>query len=475
MSIDHAAARTPTGLRYRLCVMMFLQYFVQGSYLPVITEYLRSGLDFTPGQIGTFSAAIAVGPLVAPFFFGQLVDRHLATEKVLAVCHLCGGAIMLALYSIEAYVPIVVLGVLYSTLYVPSMMLTNSLSFHHLADREREFPLIRLWGTIGFVVPAWWVEMVFLRGLEGPQLDKARGIVLAFAGFGGLVMGLYCLTLPHTPPSKSDKKDLAPGKVLRLLRHRNFAVLVGVSLIVAIVHKHYFVWAAPFLRTVLDSVGIAAAIEGRIMSLGQIAEVVVFALLGLLLKRLGFKRVMVLGAFAYLLRCVLFAWAITIPGGEATFAAQSWAMSFTANGPAKLIFTLLVVGQMLHGLCFGCFLAAAYIYVDKVAPPDVRGSMQTFYGTFIVGAGLFLGGFVSGWLGGIFETAPGEGTIRSALGITTTTGLVEFTRMRAGQEVTVIADWPGIWLSGGAIALVALVLFAILFPRRQGDEPQQAA
>ncbi len=457
--------RTDASLRYRLYVMMFLQYFVQGSYLPVITEYVRSGLQFTPTQMGMFSAAIAVGPLVVPFFIGQLVDRHVATEKVLAFCHLAGGLIMLVLYWLTSYWPIVVLGAMYSTLYVPSMMLTNSLTFHHLKDREREFPLIRLWGTIGFIVPAWWTEMVFLRGLEGPQLDRARGIVLAFAGISGLVMGLYCFTLPHTPPSKSDKHDLAPGKVLALLRSRNVLVLVLISLLVAMAHKYFFVWNSPYLKNVLRQVGIESAIEGRLSSLGQVAEVLVLLVLGLMLKSWGFKRTMLLGILAYMLRCLLFAYAITIEGGQATFASDGWWFDVSANGPAQMIFALVIFGEALHGFCFACFFAAAYMYVDRVCPPDVRGSMQMFYGTFVFGAGMFLGGFLSGAFGELFETSPDAITMRDRVGINGTAGLVPFTRTVGETTQQLVADWPGIWLTGALISGIALIGFALLFQR----------
>jgi nucleoside transporter len=443
---------TATSLKVRLYVMMFLQYFVQGSYLPVITEYLRSGLDFTPAQIGYFSAAIAVGPLLAPFVIGQLVDRHFPTQHVLCVSHLLGGVVMLIIFGMSDYWPILILGAVYSTLYIPTMMLTNSLAFHHLKNREREFPLIRLWGTIGFVVPLWLVEIYFLSDLKGDALDYRRGIVLVFSGVSGLVMGLYSLTLPHTPPSKSDKKELAPGKVIRFLRHRNFLALVLVSLLVAVSHKYFFVWNSPFLKSILRLGDVEAAWEGRISSIGQIFEVVVMVFLGFSIKRYGFKWTMAAGAIAYLVRCLIFTGAVMIEG------------SFVVT------MTLVCLGQALHGFCFGCFLAAAYMYVDRVSPIDVRGSMQTFYGTFVVGLGLFFGGMIGGWFGGLFETGPGEATLRDQLGIVGKSGLLPFYRKVEGVETQFFADWPGIWLAGAAISAVALLAFLLFFPNDKHEE-----
>jgi len=379
--------QTESSLKKRLYLMMFLQYFVQGCYLPIITLYLIDALGFSALQIGVFGAALAVGPLLAPFVFGQIVDRHYATERVLSFCHFSGGVIMLALFLQQSYWPVVILGVLYSILYVPTMMLTNSLAFQHLKDSDREFPLIRLWGTIGFVVPAWIAEGIFLRNLEGEALNTGRGIVLAMAGVVGLLMAAYCLTLPHTPPVKSDKKDLAPGKVLKMLQYRHFLILVLVAFIISIAHKFYFQWNSPFLNNVLGMGDVKGAWEQRISSIGQVFEVLVMAVLGFGIKKYGFKTVMLVGLFSYLLRSLIFAYASTL----------------SAAFPLALALTCL--GQALHGLCFGCFLAAAYIYVDKVCPLDARGSMQTFFGTFVFGLGMFAGGFISGSIGDYFTSS----------------------------------------------------------------------
>ncbi len=463
---------TSRPLKMRLYVMMFLQYFVQGSFLPVISKYLQDYHGFGSNDLGTFGAAIAVGPLLAPFIVGQLVDRHMATEKVLAISHVLGGGVMLALYYQPqgATFPIILLGTIYSILYFPTLMLTNSLTFHHLADRDREFPLIRLWGTIGFVVPAWAVELYFLKGLDGAQLDQARGIILMFSAVSGLAMGIYSLFLPHTPPVKSDKKEFAPGKVIGLLTHRNFFLLVLVSLVVALAHKYYFVWHSPFVGAVLTLENIKGAYEQRVASIGQIFEVVVMAFLGWSLKKYGFKLTMTVGTIAYVLRCLIFAVAIGV------------------ELPPHVPMTLVCLGTALHGVCFGCFLAAAYIYVDHVAPIDVRGSMQTLYGTFVVGTGFFFGGLLSGWIGHAFSTLPEEPTVRQKMGIVSTVGMVEFEELKEQEvpaegdapaqvekvKVTKVRDWPGMWLAGGGIAFVAMVLFVLLFPKQIPEDEKLA-
>lgn len=416
---------TSFDVKARLCLMMFLQYFVQGCYLPVASIYVKDALGFSSAQIGAFGSALAVGPLFAPFILGQLVDRLFATERVLAVCHAGGGVLMLLLAAQSAFWPVVVLGTLYSIVYVPSLMLTNSLAFHHLKNRDREFPLIRLWGTIGFIVPAWFVEFYWLRGLTGDPLNQARGIVFVLAGLGGLVMAAFSLLLPHTPPRRDPQARFAPSQTIALLVRRHLLVLVLVTLVISMAHKFFFVWNGPFLTTVLRSSGIEGAWEQTISSLGQVSEVAVMVLLALSLARLGFKWTMVLGSLAYVARCLVFAAA-------------------TSSGvPPLAALTLAVAGQTLHGFCFGFFLAAAFMYVDRATPADLRGSAQNLFGTTIVGLGMVIGGLVAGYVGQSFTTGLGADAVR---------------------------NWPGIWLSGAALALVgSLLLAALMVPRNPDD------
>ena len=433
--------RTTGVVRARLSLMMFLQYFIQGSYLPVASLYIEDALNFDKFEVGLFGSALAVGPLFAPFIVGQLVDRHWATQRVLAVSHLLGGLTMLWLYTQTEITGFVILGIIYSILYVPTMMLTNSLAFHHLKQRDREFPLIRLFGTIGFVVPAWWVELYWLKGLEGSELSQARSIILLLAGGFGILMAAYCWTLPHTPPERKDDAKFAPGKVIGLLRIRCLAVLVIISFFVAVVHKFYFVWNSPFLNDVLRSGGITGAWEQRISSIGQLSEVLVMIFLGWLVAKHGFKRTLALGILAYTIRCIVFAVAITI---DVNFGLRMG---------------LVIFGQALHGVCFACFLAAAFMLVDRVAPKDIRGSMQNIYGTFVIGLGLFVGGISSGALGKWLTTPPNGATFRNSLGIVSKAG------MRLNEKKDLLSDWTLLWLSCALLSALCLVAFLLSFPK----------
>jgi len=408
----------------RLSTMMFLQYFVQGAYMPIASVYVMDTLGFTPRQTGWFGSALAVGPILAPFILGQLVDRRFATQHVIAFCHLSGAVLMLTLCTQTAFWPVIVLGTAYSVVYVPTMMLTNSLAFQHLRNSDVEFPRVRLFGTIGFVVPAFLVESWWLRGLEGEQLDQARVFAFALAGLMGLVMGLYSLALPSTPPAGKNKADYAPGIIIKMMRYRHFFVLVLISFLIAIVHKFFFVWNSPFLREILDSGGFAGAAEQRISSIGQLFEVLVMAVLGFSIIKFGFKFTLTIGAIAYTLRCLLFA------------CVFQWEMPFAGK------LALACTGQALHGVCFGCFLAAAYIYVDRVAPKDVRGSMQTMYGTLVIALGFFAGGIISGEVGEWFNTGTGDNVVR---------------------------NWPMIWLSSAALAAICVGGLLLCFPNQVPD------
>lgn len=420
---DLSRERSSSAMLSRLSVMMFLQYFVQGAYLPIASVYVERSLGFTAMQVGIFSSALAVGPILAPFIFGQLVDRLFATERVMAACHFAGGLLMLALATQTEVWPVILLGTAYSVLYVPTMMLTNSLAFQHLKKSDLEFPWVRLFGTLGYIVPAYLVEFWWLRGLDGTELDRARSFAFVLSGIVGLAMGIYSLTLPHTPPKQQKERPYAPGAVVAMLRQRDFLVLVVVSFFIAIAHQFVIVWYSPFMRAILDT-GDWGAYEQTISSVGQICELVVLAVLGLFIKRLGFKGTMLLGITAYLARCLLFA------------------LVFGLDPPFTGKLILGAAGQALHGFCFGCFMAVGYIYVDRIAMADIRGSMQTIYGTFVLALGFFVGGFVSGQIGKWFTTGSGAATVR---------------------------DWTSIWLSCAAICAGCLVLFVLLFPSRPAE------
>lgn len=419
-----SAAVTPPAVRRKLAGMMFLQYFMQGAYLPILSLYIKSGLGFSDSQVGWVMAAIGIGPVLAPFIVGQLVDRMFPTERVLAVCHLLGGLVMLAIYTQSTFEPLIALATLYSVLYVPTTMLANSLAFHHLRSPDREFPMIRVWGTIGFIAPSWLMSFYFLKDLQGEALARGQSTTLIVAGIAGLVMAGYALLLPHTPATLRGSGKFAPGVVVELGKRRDFAVLFVVTFFIAMVHSYFFVWNGPQLEEFFGRHGWGQR-TNAFTTIGQITEIVAMALLAPSILKLGYKRTMIIGALAYALRCVAFSQVSSpeLPVGAAV--------------------ALATFGQALHGFCFAFFMAAAFIYVDRAAPSDVKGSLQTIYGVFIMGIGLAAGSVWGGRMGNLFSQSLTDA---------------------AGKTVKVY-EWSPIWLWCAALAVACAVALAIFFPR----------
>lgn len=386
--------RSPIG---RLSLMMLLQYMVWGAWLPLAGRYLSAstaegGLGFTGGQIGLIlGLAGSIGAIASPFIAGQFADRYFRTERFLGALLLIGGMVKWVTASQTGYPAWLWLSILYSVVYMPTLALSNSLAFAHLEERDRQFPRVRVWGTIGWIVASWVFPMLYLQSdlslqwmppfLVGPEKANVTARLadsLRFSAIISWAYAAYCLLLPATPPRRDTVEPLAFAKAFRLLREPSFAVLVAASLPISIIHQIYFIQTPPFL----SHLGLMDSQIGPAMTIGQFSEILVMAFLGLMLTRLGFRTVISLGALAYFVRYLI--WAV----------------------PALPV-EVQVASQALHGVCYACFFAAAYIYTDRVAPADVRHSAQTVFGILILGGGPVLGGILSGWLADRYALAAG--------------------------------------------------------------------
>ncbi|MEE2775647.1 MAG: MFS transporter [Acidobacteriota bacterium] len=385
-------------VKKRLSWMMFLQYAVWGFWLPVLARYLQAssaegGLGFTPGQVGwILGLAGSIGAVSAPFVAGQFADRYFASERFLAVLLVLGGAIKIWTAFQTTFAAWLWLSVLYSVVFTPTLALTNSMAFAHLDDPDREFPFVRVYGTIGWIAASWLFPAVWLlsdvslqlmppfyAGTEVADATSRLAHALVFSGVTSIGYAGFCFLLPHTPPRREGVEKLAFAKAFRLFRHRSFAVLVLASLPIAVIHQIYFMQTAPFFADVL---GLRDSQIGPAMTIGQFAEIAVMAGVGLLLKRLGVRWVVTIGALAYFVRYAIFA----------TAALPTW---------------VIVSSQALHGFCYACFFAVAYIYVDRLAPEDVRHSAQTVFGIIILGVGPVLAAPFLGFLAESFTPAGG--------------------------------------------------------------------
>jgi len=375
---------TEPGVKLRLSVMMFLQYAIWGAWLPFLGSFLAEHRHMSGHQIGYLFAAGAIGAILAPFFAGQIADRYFATEKYLALSHLLGAVLIWRLASIESFHGFLRFSFLYSMCYAPTMPLTNSLAFHHLKDRDREFGRVRAWGTFGWIAVGiamghWLAYAHSPPELAGDALHAAQvaGKVDAFklSAILGVIMGLYCLTLPHTPPAKNAAQKSAIFEALGEIRRQPLISLFLLAVPVSCIHQFYFVHAEGFLHAKLhlpawleDIFGVGG---GGVMTIGQMTEVLVLASIPLIAARFSRKTILSVGLLAYAARMALFAY-----GEDST--------------------NLLLAGAALHGVCFGCFIFLSFMIVDEQCTPDVRASAQSLYNLVIVGIGIIVGSEIAG-------------------------------------------------------------------------------
>ncbi|MEC7798959.1 MAG: MFS transporter [Candidatus Neomarinimicrobiota bacterium] len=376
----------------RLGTMMFLQFAIWGAWLPLTARYLSAsiaegGLGFSGSEIGMIlGLAGSIGAIVSPFIAGQFADRYFSTERILSFLVITGGIVKWYTATRTDYESWLWLSILYSVLYMPTLALSNSVAFSHIDDAENTFPKIRVWGTIGWIAASWVFPMIwlqqnlsfqlmppFLSGDEVPNVTARLADALKFSGIISMVYGAFCFLLPNTPPKADAVEKLAFKKAFNLFNNKSFLVLVLASLGVSIIHQIYFLQTGPFL----SFIGIKDSSIGPAMTIGQFAEIITMAYLGFFLKRLGFKKVITIGIFAYFARYMIFGMTFLPP----------W---------------IMVLSQAFHGFCFAFFFAAGFIYVDKLADDDIRHSVQTVFGIIIFGGGPVVGGWLSGYLQNMF-------------------------------------------------------------------------
>ena len=376
----------------RLGTMMFLQFAIWGAWLPLTARYLSAsiaegGLGFSGSEIGMIlGLAGSIGAIVSPFIAGQFADRYFSTERILSFLVITGGIVKWYTATRTDYESWLWLSILYSVLYMATLALSNSVAFSHIDDAENTFPKIRVWGTIGWIAASWAFPMIwlqqnlsfqlmppFLSGDEVPNVTARLADALKFSGIISMVYGAFCFLLPNTPPKADAVEKLAFKKAFNLFNNKSFLVLVLASLGVSIIHQIYFLQTGPFL----SFIGIKDSSIGPAMTIGQFAEIITMAYLGFFLKRLGFKKVITIGIFAYFARYMIFGMTFLPP----------W---------------IMVLSQAFHGFCFAFFFAAGFIYVDKLADDDIRHSVQTVFGIIIFGGGPVVGGWLSGYLQNMF-------------------------------------------------------------------------
>jgi MFS family permease len=445
------------GLRVRLSIMMFLQYYVWGIWLPMLAQRLgKNDLNLDEREIGWIFTVYGFGAIIGPFILGQLADRYFSTERVMAVAHFVGGLLLIAAAYATSFWPIFILLLVYCNLYMPTMALSNSISFRSLGEANQNyFPSIRLWGTIGWIAAglsfaayldynnltfyqsffdvlgqhalferflAFWrasvvplLKPIFALPLVG---EPAFRDCLRVSGFLSLLYALYCLSLPHTPPIPARETDpldrrSAILECLELMRFRSFAVLVIVSGLVGIMLAFYFACENYFL----EAIGVDPTQTGAYMTIGQIAEAVVMAFVPLAVSKLGVKNTMLIGAGAWALRF-----------GLSSLGYPFWLMISTIA---------------LHGFAFGFFFVVAQMYVDRAASKDIKASAQSLLIFVVYGQGTIVGSVLTGYIRRYYTTI---------------------------LDGVKVENWRGIWMGPFLLTLACMVVFALLFKEEQIGE-----
>jgi len=367
-------------LKTRLSVFNFLQYFIWGAWYVSMGAYLANACKFSGEEIGLAYGAFAIGSMISPFFIGLVADRFFASEKLLAVLGILGGVVMCVLPQFVVFKSFYPALIIYCALYAPTLALGNSLAFHHLTDSKRDFPLIKRFASLG-----WIAGGVILSLLNGEQTATQWYL----AGGASIVFGLYSLTLPHTPPKKTGKASV--GEILgldalRLLKKPSFAVFMLVMFLICIPLYFYFVMAGIFLAH-LDWSNIAMK-----LSLGQVADIITLTFMPFVLKRFGFRKTILAGIIAWILRYLFFAQAAVDPGSIAAAA-------------------LIYSGILLHGICYDFLFIAGMLYVDREANERIRGACQGFIAFILWGVGAFVGTYLAGRVMDHFAIRDADGVV----------------------------------------------------------------
>ena len=347
--------------------MMVLQFFIWGAWLPLVWRYL-GGLGFTGAQIAWIGSGFAIASILAIFFGNQFVDRTFSAERFMAASHLIGGLAMLGLFFTREFWPFFLLMLVHSICYVPTISVANSLAFSHLQDARRQFGLVRMGGTIGWILASWPLYFV-LRGVQDADLQHALSYIFIVAGTASVVLAGFSLALPHTPPrtvAEGAAEKLAWREALKCLVASPYLVVLFIATFIdSTIHNGYFLMTGGFL----GQIGIKPENIMPVMSIGQVAEILTMAALGLCLQRLGWKWTMIIGILGHAGRFFVFA-----------FCSRH--------------IPVIVVVQVLHGICYAFFFATLYIFIDVAFPKDVRTSAQGLFNLLILG----LGDLAAKWL-----------------------------------------------------------------------------
>lgn len=402
-----------SATRFKLSFMMFLEFFIWGSWFVTLGTFLGSNLQATGAQTGAAFSTQSFGAIIAPFIIGLIADRFFNAEKILGVLHLIGAFLMYQMFNTQDFTAFYPYVFAYMVVYMPTLALVNSVSFNQMGDPEKEFSNIRVWGTIGWITAGLMISFIF-------HWDSAEGIKEGFlkntfmlACVASLILGVFSFTLPKTPPKVNKGEKVTVSGILgldalKLLKSSDFLIFFLSSILICIPLAFYYQNANPFLT----NIGLENP-TGK-MTIGQISEAFFLLLLPVFFKKFGFKKTLMAGMLAWVIRYTLFAY------GDA--GSSSW---------------MLILGIALHGICYDFFFVSGQIYTNARAGETVKSAAQGMITLATYGVGMLIGFWVAGEITDSHKLAEGS------------------------------FDWNMIWLIPAGIAAVVLILFAVSFKEKK--------
>ncbi len=396
-------------LRIKLSFMMFLEFFIWGSWYVTMGTFLGNNLQSSGTQVGNAFSTQSFGAIIAPFIIGLIADRYFNAEKILGLLHLAGAIFLFLAYQANSFASFYPFIFIYMVLYMPTLALVNSVSFRQMEDPAKQFPSIRVWGTIGWIVSGLAISYVFfwdaVENITGGMLKNT----FLMASIASLILGVFSFYLPKTPP-KIDKyqkvklSDVLGLDAIGLLKDRNYAVFFISSILICIPLAFYYQNANPFLA----EIGVSDP-TGK-MTIGQVSEALFLLLLPVFFKRFGFKKTLIVGMMAWALRYALF-----------------------SIGDADSGLFLLIIGIALHGVCYDFFFVSGQIYTDSKAGKKFQSSAQGLITLATYGVGMLIGFGIAGHVTDIYLYTDGT------------------------------HNWASIWMIPAGIAILVVILFAIFF------------
>ncbi|MFS2185483.1 nucleoside permease [Mucilaginibacter sp. Mucisp84] len=390
------------GIRVKLSTMMFLEFFIWGAWFVTMGTYLTVTLKATGTQNAGAYATQSLGAIIAPFVIGLIADKYFSAQRILGVLHLLGAASLYYATTIADFDKFYPNILFYMIIYMPTLALVNSVSFKQMQNPSKEFPLIRVFGTAG------WIIAGIVIGLLG--WEKSGTLVLTFkmASIASLILGLLSFTLPDTPPVKRGQKttfgDIIGLDSIGLLKNRSYLIFFLASVAICVPLAFYYNFTNPFL----NEVGVKAA--AGVQAMGQVSELAFMAAMPLFFVRFGVKKMLAIGMLAWVLRYIFFAY-----------------------GDAGSSYWMLIAGIIMHGICYDFFFVTGQIYTDNLAGERFKSAAQGFITLATYGVGMLIGSYISG-------------------------PIVDHWKVSDTSH-----NWQTIWLIPAGIAAVVLILFLALF------------